>query len=82
MRRLEGAGVGGAECRRKAKSSNALAAVTSNEVEGGTAEGKRRGENKYLVEKMRQNLRTAFELHTRSVPFRCAALRTKPGQTG
>lgn len=39
-------------------------------------------ENKYLVEKMRQNLRTAFELLTRSVPFRCAALLTKPGQTG
>lgn len=34
--------------------------------------------SKYLVEKMRQNLRTAFELHTRSVPFRCAANKARP----
>lgn len=70
---LGGAGVGGAEWgRRKAKSSNASAAVTSNDVEVGAEEGKRRGKTNILwknATKSAHSIRAAHAL--RSVPFRC-----------
>lgn len=80
MEPLGGAGVGGAEWgRRKAKSSNASAAVTSNDVEVGAEEGKRRGKSKYLVEKC-DKICAQHSRCTRA-PFRSVSLRTKPRQT-
>lgn len=62
----------GVWCRRKAKSSNASAAVTSNDVEVGAEEGKRRGKTNILwknATKSAHSIRAAHAL--RSVPFRC-----------
>lgn len=81
---LGGAGVGGAECgRRKAKSSNASVAVTSNDVEVGAEEGKRRGKTNILwknATKSAHSIRAAHAL--RSVPFRCGQSRGRLGGTG